>query len=520
MDPVPQSKEKEATKIDIFQQVLTQFIHFDKTNGSQDQNLELLIELIDYFEHRIREYPEYYEIFNNQFLRKIVKLLESTQYEKIYYSLTFMNELFSKKMISNRLINQKGNERQILELINDLLSLEQQLKHTHFELFIHRIKQVILPQDYQDNEKCNKFIKVQKEVQQQLKISLKKFQEQNNNNEFINMIQNSLCKCESVFEQQQLFTHAIQNYILEYLLIIKLYSLTDQISHLSQILAFYERLVFKVEYNLIVDHNNIRDPRYFILKNEKYLLEENFGLIFKGLATLLNMILQIPFNEDLNKRAFYIIKQLYLMYPEYQNHFIGPITLVLRNISQFALKEDSQYKDTVIFLYNLIHSSQLDEQVKQNLLKDEHLCYLRENKYFSVKALALNEEEIQLKNLTLPVFFPCFTVIQAASIYVYSINVKKPFSLVYWSFRTLDYDIQFGLFKLLTVDDYGIQDYVGEKHGIVTMMKTQRVDSHKSPVTIVTIMSTAGFYRIVFDNSYSYLRAKQLFFSIQLLEPK
>jgi hypothetical protein len=44
--------------------------------------------------------------------------------------------------------------------------------------------------------------------------------------------------------------------------------------------------------------------------------------------------------------------------------------------------------------------------------------------------------------------FPSFTVIFAASLFNYSIIVEKPNSLIYWNFKTLDYDLSFGLYKL------------------------------------------------------------------------
>jgi hypothetical protein len=49
-------------------------------------------------------------------------------------------------------------------------------------------------------------------------------------------------------------------------------------------------------------------------------------------------------------------------------------------------------KEPTIFLYCLIHNSEFEESYKDNLRTDEDLRYLRENKYFSVKALSFLEE--------------------------------------------------------------------------------------------------------------------------------
>lgn len=44
--------------------------------------------------------------------------------------------------------------------------------------------------------------------------------------------------------------------------------------------------------------------------------------------------------------------------------------------------------------------------------------------------------------------FPNYTIIMAASIFNYSIIVDKPNTIIYWNFKTLEYDLGFGLYKL------------------------------------------------------------------------
>lgn len=108
-------------------------------------------------------------------------------------------------------------------------------------------------------------------------------------------------------------------------------------------------------------------------------------------------------------------------------------------------------KEPTIFLYRLIHKSDYDEEYKSTLQLDGQLQALRENKYFSVKALSYMEESDQvytLKTLNIQVMFPCYTVISAASLFNFSVLVEKPNSIIYWNFKTLDYDLQFGLYKL------------------------------------------------------------------------
>ena len=44
--------------------------------------------------------------------------------------------------------------------------------------------------------------------------------------------------------------------------------------------------------------------------------------------------------------------------------------------------------------------------------------------------------------------FPNYTIIMAASMFNYSIIVDKPNTIIYWNFKTLEYDLGFGLYKL------------------------------------------------------------------------
>ena len=37
--------------------------------------------------------------------------------------------------------------------------------------------------------------------------------------------------------------------------------------------------------------------------------------------------------------------------------------------------------------------------------------------------------------------FPCFTIISAASLFNFSVFVEKPNSIIFWNFKTLDYDL-------------------------------------------------------------------------------
>ncbi|CAD8130563.1 unnamed protein product [Paramecium sonneborni] len=71
------------------------------------------------------------------------------------------------------------------------------------------------------------------------------------------------------------------------------------------------------------------------------------------------------------------------------------------------------------FLVKIKRYQDYDEEFKQSLLDDED-AYLRENKHFSVKALSYVDESQSvpsLRNFKFQEAFPCYAIIQAASIF-------------------------------------------------------------------------------------------------------
>lgn len=85
-------------------------------------------------------------------------------------------------------------------------------------------------------------------------------------------------------------------------------------------------------------------------------------------------------------------------------------------------------------------------------------------------------------------------------------EVKEPGSVLRWEFKTDGYDIGFGVFR---------QDG-GEK---VAVVPVERVNSHMVPEDGSYTCDVPGTYSIVFDNTFSWARAKQLFYSIEVVAP-
>ncbi|XP_059149156.1 SEC14-like protein 2 [Physella acuta] len=91
--------------------------------------------------------------------------------------------------------------------------------------------------------------------------------------------------------------------------------------------------------------------------------------------------------------------------------------------------------------------------------------------------------------------------------------IEKPGSAIRWQFKTDGFDIGFGIY-LRTEDKR--QKACDMDH----VLPSQRVNSHMIPEDGMLQCRVAGTYIVRFDNTYSWARAKKLFYIIEILEPE
>ena len=99
-----------------------------------------------------------------------------------------------------------------------------------------------------------------------------------------------------------------------------------------------EKFIFQLEYSVSYERNKVYETKFFSIKDEKNLLKENPALL-KNVAIILNSVLLRPFEINLQLKAFYIIRRLYYLYPQYVEHIINPLNLVLSNISIYSVTD-------------------------------------------------------------------------------------------------------------------------------------------------------------------------------------
>lgn len=104
-----------------------------------------------------------------------------------------------------------------------------------------------------------------------------------------------------------------------------------------------------------MDTQNFKELRSYWLKVEKQMILAHMHRLYRTLALLLNIVLLMPSEVTLQKRAFYILKVLYRYFPDVRQQLLNPILLCLRNLSLFLPKDTLEFKEATIFLYQLIN---------------------------------------------------------------------------------------------------------------------------------------------------------------------
>ncbi|GBN46906.1 Putative SEC14-like protein 6, partial [Araneus ventricosus] len=103
------------------------------------------------------------------------------------------------------------------------------------------------------------------------------------------------------------------------------------------------------------------------------------------------------------------------------------------------------------------------------------------------------------------------TTLSRASFSEIELEVKEDGSLIEWEFETKTRDIGFGLFY---------KEFVDGEEKITELVPLLRIDTEDYSETGVYRCERAGTYVVLFDNSYSWLRSKEIYYRIKIVNSK
>jgi hypothetical protein len=125
-------------------------------------------------------------------------------------------------------------------------------------------------------------------------------------------------------------------------------------------------------------------------------------------------------------------------------------------------------------------------------------------------------ESLYLKNNSENIDLSQFTRISVspAASTTLEFQVETPGSILSWNFWTDDNDIAFGVYRRTTSS--GLRQ---KKEDMEEVVATCRVNSHLVPESGTVVCDLPGTYVVCFDNTYSWVTAKKVFYLIQVLTP-
>ncbi|CAL1291867.1 unnamed protein product [Larinioides sclopetarius] len=123
-----------------------------------------------------------------------------------------------------------------------------------------------------------------------------------------------------------------------------------------------------------------------------------------------------------------------------------------------------------------------------------------DKKYYLHKSVNSLEEGPGVKKITLP----------RASFNEVTIEVEEAGSIIEWEFETKTRDIGFGLFY---------KDIEGEEEKMIELVELQRLETDDFSEVGVYKCDKSGEYIILFDNSYSWIRSKEVYYRIHVVKP-
>ena len=277
----------------------------------------------------------------------------------------------------------------------------------------------------------------------------------------------------------------------------------------------------KEYYNL-----KIYDKTLYELDDVKNILL-NHTTIFSLCITLLKCLIQFDQSFKSQFACFLILKRLYFIFDKYRNELEDLISTVLINLISFdeeIVKESKEpYESFLIYLLQNGEDN-LKIKIKENLEKKKDKIkkdYINLNQD-KIEKINVESDIIYISDFNLLIGFPINIEIAAGDEVEKLIEVKYPNSLLYIGFNLPNYDINFHLIKYcpnlnnsLSSKEKNEEKKEYEDHQyFYEIFKLEKTQGAK----IILFIKNPGIYKALFDNKYSWFKAKLLRYRCNILK--
>jgi hypothetical protein len=278
------------------------------------------------------------------------------------------------------------------------------------------------------------------------------------------------------------------------------------------------------------EYHNMKflEKTLYELEGSKNILLKHTS-IFTLSVSILNCLILFEDSFKSQFASFLMLKRLYFIFPKYRKEIEDLIITSLVNLMSLddvVVNESKEPYES--FLYYLLQNgdedmkSKLKEKLtkKQNIIKKDYINNINTNE---VEKIFVESDIVYLSDFNLNIGCPINIEIAAGDEEQKLIEIKYSNSVLYIGFNLPYYDINFHLIKycpnvnndLMSNKEKGEEIVQYEEHKFFyEIFKLEKTQGAK----IIIFIKNPGIYKVLFDNKYSWFKAKLLRYRCTILK--
>ena len=278
------------------------------------------------------------------------------------------------------------------------------------------------------------------------------------------------------------------------------------------------------------EYHNMKflEKTLYELEGSKNILLKHTS-IFTLSVSILNCLILFEDSFKSQFASFLMLKRLYFIFPKYRKEIEDLIITSLVNLISFddvVVNESKEPYES--FLYYLLKNgdedmkSKLKEKLtkKQNIIKKDYINNVNTNE---IEKIFVESDIVYLSDFNLNIGCPINIEIAAGDEEQKLIEIKYPNSVLYIGFNLPYYDINFHLIKycpnvnkdLMSNKEKAEEIVQYEEHKFFyEIFKLEKTQGAK----IILFIKNPGIYKVLFDNKYSWFKAKLLRYRCTILK--
>ena len=227
---------------------------------------------------------------------------------------------------------------------------------------------------------------------------------------------------------------------------------------------------------------------------------------------------------DLQYVCYLVLKKLYFTFPQFRGQIEDLISLTLVNLCMFVNPmEKANSIECKQFLHYLLKNG--EDSLKEKLnhrIQSKSGIDISLPESISIDLIDVEYDVINFTSFNLRIGYPnCYQIDAGSQVDKY-IEIEHPNSLVYIGFATHSYDITCHLLKYVQGEDKekaNTDDELTDKGHFVEIFKLERIDCSEIPVKLVLLVKEPGIYKLIYDNTYSWITSKTIRHRLSVLKP-